>query len=272
MEACKLYADLAARKGITPSQLALAWCATRWYMGSVIIGATTMAQLKWVTGRAHQMLVCGRAALMWQLAACVCCACRGVRRGGATHTCLPVTTLRLLPMPASLHVLPPACHTHPTPSHPPDAGRTSRRSTSPWTRRPSRRWMTSTSGAGTPTPQTRHSGSVPAAAGSAVLGCAAHAIAASASTQPGKMPAPEHRDCQPVCIATFLAADRPARASSCCCCSTAVAARAGHVRIERSSGACHKKGTSNHSIASNLHTRVRRVGEEQVRSWEELDG
>ena len=44
--ATQLYAELAERKGLTATQLALAWCASRWYMGSVIIGATTLEQLK----------------------------------------------------------------------------------------------------------------------------------------------------------------------------------------------------------------------------------
>ncbi|TJZ67973.1 aldo/keto reductase [Chitiniphilus eburneus] len=40
------YAALARANGLTPAQLALAWLNSRWYMGSVIIGATTMAQLE----------------------------------------------------------------------------------------------------------------------------------------------------------------------------------------------------------------------------------
>ncbi|KAI8469206.1 MAG: aldo/keto reductase [Monoraphidium minutum] len=39
------YAALAQSRGLTPTQLALAWAATRWYMGSVIIGATSLEQL-----------------------------------------------------------------------------------------------------------------------------------------------------------------------------------------------------------------------------------
>jgi hypothetical protein len=39
------YAAIAKRAGITTAQLAYAWAATRWYMGSVIIGATTMEQV-----------------------------------------------------------------------------------------------------------------------------------------------------------------------------------------------------------------------------------
>jgi aryl-alcohol dehydrogenase-like predicted oxidoreductase len=40
------YLDLAAALGVTPTQLALKFCATRSFMGSVIIGATTMSQLR----------------------------------------------------------------------------------------------------------------------------------------------------------------------------------------------------------------------------------
>ncbi|KAG1670970.1 hypothetical protein FOA52_014359 [Chlamydomonas sp. UWO 241] len=46
MAATAKYMELAKAKGITATQLALAWCAGRWYMGSVIIGATTLEQLK----------------------------------------------------------------------------------------------------------------------------------------------------------------------------------------------------------------------------------
>lgn len=40
------YAALARANGMTPAQMALAWCYSRWFVGSTIIGATTMAQLK----------------------------------------------------------------------------------------------------------------------------------------------------------------------------------------------------------------------------------
>lgn len=40
------YAAVAAKYGLTPTQLALGWCAGRWQVASTIIGATTMAQLK----------------------------------------------------------------------------------------------------------------------------------------------------------------------------------------------------------------------------------
>ena len=40
------YAELAHRHGLTPAQLALAFAYQRWCVGSTIIGATTMAQLR----------------------------------------------------------------------------------------------------------------------------------------------------------------------------------------------------------------------------------
>lgn len=43
--AIRKYLDVAADHGLTPSQLALKFCATREFMTSVIIGATTMEQL-----------------------------------------------------------------------------------------------------------------------------------------------------------------------------------------------------------------------------------
>ena len=46
LEASRQYAQLARANGLTPSQLALAWCYSRWYIGSTIIGATTLTQLK----------------------------------------------------------------------------------------------------------------------------------------------------------------------------------------------------------------------------------
>lgn len=45
-EAAEKYVALAGRHGIDPSALALAFCGSRRFMTSVIIGATTMAQLK----------------------------------------------------------------------------------------------------------------------------------------------------------------------------------------------------------------------------------
>lgn len=46
IEACKRYAALARAHGITPVQLALAWCYSRWFVTSTIIGATNLAQLQ----------------------------------------------------------------------------------------------------------------------------------------------------------------------------------------------------------------------------------
>jgi len=43
--AVRAYAALAREHGLTPAQLALAWCYRRWCVASTIIGATTMAQL-----------------------------------------------------------------------------------------------------------------------------------------------------------------------------------------------------------------------------------
>jgi len=45
-EAVEAYAALAKRRGITLVQLALGYVASRWFLGSSIIGATSMAQLK----------------------------------------------------------------------------------------------------------------------------------------------------------------------------------------------------------------------------------
>jgi aryl-alcohol dehydrogenase-like predicted oxidoreductase len=46
IEASKRYAALARAHGITPVQLALAWCHSRWFVTSTIIGATNLTQLK----------------------------------------------------------------------------------------------------------------------------------------------------------------------------------------------------------------------------------
>lgn len=45
-EATAAYCDVAQRHGITPAQLALAWCNSRWFVASTIIGATSMDQLR----------------------------------------------------------------------------------------------------------------------------------------------------------------------------------------------------------------------------------
>jgi aryl-alcohol dehydrogenase-like predicted oxidoreductase len=46
LSAVAQYAALARAHGMTPTQLALAWCYSRWFVGSTIIGATTLAQLE----------------------------------------------------------------------------------------------------------------------------------------------------------------------------------------------------------------------------------
>ena len=46
LEAVRQYAQLARENGMTPTQMALAWCYSRWFVASTIIGATTLAQLK----------------------------------------------------------------------------------------------------------------------------------------------------------------------------------------------------------------------------------
>ena len=46
LKAVRLYAELARAHGMTPAQMALAWCGTRWFVASTIIGATNLAQLK----------------------------------------------------------------------------------------------------------------------------------------------------------------------------------------------------------------------------------
>jgi aryl-alcohol dehydrogenase-like predicted oxidoreductase len=40
------YAALARANGMTPAQMALAWCYSRWFVGSTIIGATSLSQLQ----------------------------------------------------------------------------------------------------------------------------------------------------------------------------------------------------------------------------------
>lgn len=40
------YASIAQKAGLSVAQLALAWCKSRWYVASTIIGATTMEQLE----------------------------------------------------------------------------------------------------------------------------------------------------------------------------------------------------------------------------------
>jgi aryl-alcohol dehydrogenase (NADP+) len=45
-EAIAAYAALAARRGVTLVQLALGYVRTRWYLGAMLVGATTLAQLE----------------------------------------------------------------------------------------------------------------------------------------------------------------------------------------------------------------------------------
>lgn len=46
MNAARRYAELARSNGMTPAKLALAWCYSRWFVASTIIGATTLEQLQ----------------------------------------------------------------------------------------------------------------------------------------------------------------------------------------------------------------------------------
>lgn len=45
-EASERYAEYAEKIGMPPAHLALAWCKSRWYVASTIMGATNMEQLK----------------------------------------------------------------------------------------------------------------------------------------------------------------------------------------------------------------------------------
>jgi aryl-alcohol dehydrogenase-like predicted oxidoreductase len=45
LEATKRYMKIAKDNGMTATQLALAWCYTRWFIASTIIGATSIDQL-----------------------------------------------------------------------------------------------------------------------------------------------------------------------------------------------------------------------------------
>ena len=44
-EAVDAYLAIAQKHGLDPTQMALAWCKTRPFMGSIIFGATTMQQV-----------------------------------------------------------------------------------------------------------------------------------------------------------------------------------------------------------------------------------
>ncbi|WP_299724622.1 aldo/keto reductase [uncultured Tateyamaria sp.] len=54
--AVQAYLDIAARHGLDPVQMALAWCMTRPFMCSVIFGATTLDQLEVALGAADLRL------------------------------------------------------------------------------------------------------------------------------------------------------------------------------------------------------------------------
>jgi aryl-alcohol dehydrogenase-like predicted oxidoreductase len=45
LEAARRYNALARQHGLTPTQMALAFCYTKWQVASTIIGVTTVAQL-----------------------------------------------------------------------------------------------------------------------------------------------------------------------------------------------------------------------------------
>jgi aryl-alcohol dehydrogenase-like predicted oxidoreductase len=46
LDATREYAALARANGMTPARMALAWCYSRWFVASTIIGATNLDQLK----------------------------------------------------------------------------------------------------------------------------------------------------------------------------------------------------------------------------------
>jgi aryl-alcohol dehydrogenase-like predicted oxidoreductase len=46
VEATRRYRDIARANGMTPAQMALAWCYSRWFVNATIIGATSLEQLK----------------------------------------------------------------------------------------------------------------------------------------------------------------------------------------------------------------------------------
>ena len=56
LEAVEAYLDIAARHGLDPVHMALAWTLTRPFMGSSIFGATTLAQLEHALGAAEVTL------------------------------------------------------------------------------------------------------------------------------------------------------------------------------------------------------------------------
>jgi aryl-alcohol dehydrogenase-like predicted oxidoreductase len=61
LDAARLYNQLARDNGMTPTQMALAFCYTRWSVASTIIGVTSVAQLEedvkvWGTELSAQVL------------------------------------------------------------------------------------------------------------------------------------------------------------------------------------------------------------------------
>ena len=56
LAATREYAALARANGLTPAQMALAWCYSRWFVGSTIIGATSLEQLNENIGAAEIVL------------------------------------------------------------------------------------------------------------------------------------------------------------------------------------------------------------------------
>lgn len=52
------YAAIAKKHGLTPTELALAWCKGKWQVASTIIGATSMEQLKVRAFRCPRQVVC----------------------------------------------------------------------------------------------------------------------------------------------------------------------------------------------------------------------
>jgi len=54
--AVREYTALARANGMTPAEMALAWCYSRWFVASTIIGATTLEQLKENIGAADTSL------------------------------------------------------------------------------------------------------------------------------------------------------------------------------------------------------------------------
>lgn len=68
LEAAKKYQAIAQAAGISLAQLSLAWAGSRWYMGSVIIGATTMQQVRYASQYTVGGAVWGGSAVLygWQ--------------------------------------------------------------------------------------------------------------------------------------------------------------------------------------------------------------